>query len=120
MVFLPPGLATSSTLNEVFECSNVAVGGHSASTVLIADIKTAFPDLSILVPIEPGMVVLKGAVLLGFEPELVTSRISRFTYGISIRRSFKEGVDPEYKKRELTLNDPLLPITSSHQTVLSC
>jgi hypothetical protein len=68
---------------------------------LIADIKTAFPDLSILVPREPGMVVLKGAVLLGFEPELVTSRISRFTYGISIRRSFKEGVDPEYKKREL-------------------
>jgi hypothetical protein len=28
-------------------------------------------------------------------------KTSRFTYGISIRRSFKEGVDPEYKKREL-------------------
>jgi hypothetical protein len=26
MVFLPPGLATSSTLNEVFECSNVCHG----------------------------------------------------------------------------------------------
>jgi hypothetical protein len=79
----------------------LAVGGHSASTFLTEAIKTAFPDLSILVPREPGMVVLKGAVLLGFEPQLVTSRISRFTYGISIRRPFKEGVDPENKKREL-------------------
>ena len=79
----------------------LAVGGHSASTFLTEAIKTAFPDLSILVPREPGMVVLKGAVLLGFEPQLVTSRISRFTYGISIRRQFKEGVDPENKKREL-------------------
>lgn len=79
----------------------LAVGGHSESTVLTEAIKTAFPDLSILVPRDPGMVVLKGAVLLGFEPQLITSRISRFTYGISIRRPFKEGVDPEHKKREL-------------------
>jgi hypothetical protein len=49
----------------------LAVGGHSSSTVLTEAIKTAFPDLSILVPREPGMVVLRGAVLLGFEPELV-------------------------------------------------
>lgn len=76
----------------------LVVGGHSASTVLTNALKRAFQNLVVVVPKDPEITILKGAVLFGFEPETITSRVSRFTYGIGTTRAFHRGEDPENKK----------------------
>lgn len=75
----------------------LVVGGHSASTVLTEALKTKLPDIGMVIPKDPGLAVLKGAVLFGFEPGTITSRVARFTYGIGTTRAFEKG-DPESKK----------------------
>lgn len=76
----------------------LVVGGHSASSILIDALKESFRNLVVVVPKDPGVTVLKGAVLFGFEPETITSRVSRFTYGIGTTRNFHKGRDPEKQK----------------------
>ncbi|XP_071125002.1 heat shock 70 kDa protein 12A-like [Mytilus edulis] len=75
----------------------LVVGGHSASTVLTEALKTKFPKIGMVIPKDPGLAVLKGAVLFGFDPGTITSRVARFTYGIGTTRAFEKG-DPESKK----------------------
>lgn len=75
----------------------LVVGGHSASTVLTEALKTKFPNIGMVIPKDPGLAVLKGAVLFGFDPGTITSRVARFTYGIGTTRAFRDG-DPESKK----------------------
>ncbi|XP_060064372.1 heat shock 70 kDa protein 12B-like [Ylistrum balloti] len=57
------------------------VGGFSGSLILQNEIKTNFPHLRVIVPPDPGLSVLKGAVLLGYAPRPVNSRFCRYTYG---------------------------------------
>jgi molecular chaperone DnaK (HSP70) len=54
-LFNKPEIANISTL--------LAVGGYSDSPLLIGAIKDKFPNLSVIVPRDPGLAVLKGAVL---------------------------------------------------------
>ncbi|XP_052078814.1 heat shock 70 kDa protein 12A-like [Mytilus californianus] len=75
----------------------LVVGGHSASTVLTEALKKKFPKIGMVIPKDPGLAVLKGAVLFGFEPGTITSRVARYTYGIGTTRAFQKG-DPESKK----------------------
>jgi hypothetical protein len=42
--------------------------------------------------------VLKGAVLFGFEPRIISTRICKATYGVKTYSPFEEGTDPEDKK----------------------
>ncbi|XP_063413810.1 heat shock 70 kDa protein 12A-like isoform X2 [Mytilus trossulus] len=75
----------------------LVVGGHSASTVLTDALKAKFPNIGMVIPKDPGLAVLKGAVMFGFDPGTITSRVARFTYGIGTTRAFRDG-DPESKK----------------------
>ncbi|XP_063414688.1 heat shock 70 kDa protein 12A-like [Mytilus trossulus] len=75
----------------------LVVGGHSASTVLTEALKAKFPNIGMVIPKDPGLAVLKGAVMFGFDPGTITSRVARFTYGIGTTRAFEKG-DPESKK----------------------
>ena len=80
----------------------LAVGGFSESKILIDAIKKKLgPDIAVIVPNDPGLAVLKGAVLYGFEPQIITSRVSRYTYGVAMQRHFIQGVDAESLRNKM-------------------
>ncbi|XP_060064370.1 heat shock 70 kDa protein 12B-like [Ylistrum balloti] len=68
--------------------SILMVGGFSESLVLQDAIKTNFPNLRMIVPQDPGLAVLKGAVIFGHEPRAIKSRVCKYTYGICAKRPF--------------------------------
>ncbi|WAQ99167.1 HS12A-like protein [Mya arenaria] len=74
------------------------VGGFSESPMLQRAVKEAFSEMKIIIPAEAGLAVLKGAVIFGHNPTAIASRVSRFTYGISVNKTFIPGVHPESKK----------------------
>jgi molecular chaperone DnaK (HSP70) len=77
------------------------VGGFSESPFVQQVMKAEFTDKSkvkVLIPQQAGIAVLNGAVLYGRMPEVVTSRVVRYTYGVRVSREFKQGNDPENKQ----------------------
>lgn len=69
-------LLKKEELNEVKTI--LIVGGHSNSTILTKAIDESFkPAYQIVIPKDPDIAVMKGAVLLGFNPKLITSRFSK-------------------------------------------
>ena len=74
------------------------VGGFSESSMVRYAIENNFPDLRVIVPHEAGLAVLKGAVIFGHNDQVITSRISRYTYGIKMYKPFIPGIHPESKK----------------------
>ncbi|XP_052799277.1 uncharacterized protein LOC128230890 [Mya arenaria] len=75
----------------------VLVGGFGESSYVQEKINGEFVDRKLLVPVEAGLVVLKGAVRFGHEPNIVSSRIMKYTYGVAVDRIFNEKKHP--KKR---------------------
>ncbi|XP_060562990.1 heat shock 70 kDa protein 12A-like [Ruditapes philippinarum] len=74
----------------------VLAGGFSKCDLVTDAIKQSFPDDLILCPSDPGIAILKGAVLMGQRPEIIVERVARYTYGVSYaRKPFYEGEDPE-------------------------
>ena len=74
------------------------VGGFSESEIVQNEFRTKFPGKTLLIPKDPGTVVLKGAVRFGHLPEIITSRVSRFTFGREGWPEFDETEhDPERK-----------------------
>ncbi|CAC5406529.1 unnamed protein product [Mytilus coruscus] len=72
----------------------LAVGGFSESSVLIDAVKQKLgKKVDVIVPRDPGLAVLKGAVMFGFEPGTIESRVSRYTYGVAMQRNYIDGVD---------------------------
>lgn len=68
------------------------VGGFSESEIVQNEFRTSFPEKSLLIPKDPGTVVLKGAVRFGHLPEIIQSRVARFSFG-------REGW-PEFNENE--------------------
>ncbi|XP_063415893.1 heat shock 70 kDa protein 12A-like [Mytilus trossulus] len=94
----------TSHLSEIFKSPKLqnvniilAVGGFSESEIIIDSIREHFPNMQIVVPKDPGLAVLKGAVLFGLEPLSVKSRISRYTYGIKIEKEMSAEDDERYR-----------------------
>ncbi|XP_063415149.1 heat shock 70 kDa protein 12B-like [Mytilus trossulus] len=75
------------------------VGGFSDSPMLRKAVEVSFPDKNIIIPHEAGLAVLKGAVQYGYEPRIISTRVCKFTYGVRTNSRFKEGVDPESKRK---------------------
>ena len=73
------------------------VGGYAESPLIVEALKTAFPQKKIVIPINPSLSVLNGALIYGFEPDIIVSRVCRYTYGIAKQGVWKVG-DPESKK----------------------
>ncbi|CAC5415331.1 unnamed protein product [Mytilus coruscus] len=72
----------------------LAVGGFSESSILIDAVKQKLgKKVDVIVPRDPGLAVLKGAVMFGFEPGTIESRVSRYTYGVAMQRNYIDGVD---------------------------
>jgi molecular chaperone DnaK (HSP70) len=75
------------------------VGGFAESRYLQARFREAFTDrvAEVLIAPQPAVAVLFGAVKAGLRPS-ISSRISRFTYGLGISMPFERGRDPREKR----------------------
>ena len=75
------------------------VGGFSESPILQARIKKDFEDYRIVIPNEPGLAVLKGAVLFGHDPCIISERIAKYWYGIASFQKFNPHLHKSEKKK---------------------
>lgn len=97
--FLPACDGTIKHIKELFQSPKVKdvnkilmVGGFSESYILQEAIRNAFPDCQVIVPIEAGVAVLRGAVLFGFSPNTVNTRIAKHTYGVDMNAIFNPKI----------------------------
>lgn len=70
-------------------------GGFCESPVIQTAVKRAFPRDLVLVAPSPSTAVLNGAVLYGHDPDVITARVSAFSYGVGVTDIFREGVHDE-------------------------
>ncbi|XP_052780577.1 heat shock 70 kDa protein 12B-like [Mya arenaria] len=61
----------------------VMVGGFSESPILQERVKERFSGMSVIVPTEAGLAVLKGAVIVGHSPTTIAERVCKLTYGFA-------------------------------------
>lgn len=73
------------------------VGGFAESSLVQVEMKNQIKSHQISIPNEPGLVVLKGAVRFGHIPDIVSSRIMPFTYGIAVTKAYDEAKHPVTK-----------------------
>jgi len=71
------------------------VGGYGECHLIQEAIEKAVDKRTVLVPEDPGLAVLKGAVKFGHQPRLVTSRCMKYTYGYSVSDFFDENKHPQ-------------------------
>jgi hypothetical protein len=74
------------------------VGGFSDSQLLYKRVKSEFPKLNVICPSDAVAAVLKGAVMFGHNPELISERICPRTYGISVSAPFDDRKHPNTLK----------------------
>ncbi|WAR14080.1 HS12A-like protein, partial [Mya arenaria] len=79
----------------------ILVGGFGESPYVQRRIKSEITGVRLIVPSEAGLTVLKGAVRFGLNPDIVSSRIMKYTYGVAGYRDFDEKKHPEGKKKWL-------------------
>lgn len=86
------------------QCSGVKlilmVGGFAESSMVISAVEAGFPDCRFVIPQDSETVVLSGAVIYGHFPGTISSRVVRYTYGVSYMVEFETGKHPESKKVE--------------------
>ncbi|KAH3717642.1 hypothetical protein DPMN_060436 [Dreissena polymorpha] len=76
----------------------ILVGGFAESPYVQQRIQEALPDKRLIVPGEAGLAVLKGAVMFGHKPDIISSRVMDYTYGINVRAHYRENLYPVEKK----------------------
>ena len=66
------------------------VGGFAESPFLQQELRRSFGNsMRIIIPQDVALTILKGAVLFGLDPTVVTVRRSRLTYGIGVLNRFE-------------------------------
>ncbi|KAL4217391.1 hypothetical protein ACF0H5_023842 [Mactra antiquata] len=81
-------------LEETYELNIIlVVGGFSESPIVREAIRKQIEgkDVSLIFPVDPGLMVLRGAVLYGHTPKLIYSRKARFTYGLRAAVQFDDN-----------------------------
>lgn len=93
-------------IQKLDKCKNVShlilAGGFSNDTVIRDHIEEKYRTKYIIVaPVDPGVVVLKGAVLFGQHDSkkspLITERVCKYTYGFAVFRNFDKSHKEEKK-----------------------
>ena len=75
------------------------VGGFAESSILRNCIQKAFSSkLKVIIPQGVSTAILRGAVLFGLNPSIISVRRSRMTYGIGILNRFIHGIHPLSKR----------------------
>ncbi|XP_061167539.1 heat shock 70 kDa protein 12A-like [Saccostrea echinata] len=90
-------------MNEIIkEIPNISmillVGGFAESSILQTSIKNRFMEQNLIIPEQPGLSVVKGAVMYGYNPTKIFSRILRYTYGTSHNLAFDPNKHPTDRK----------------------
>ncbi|CAC5359425.1 unnamed protein product [Mytilus coruscus] len=92
-------------INELFrrdEFNNfrhiLLVGGFAKCRLVHECLQNAFPQLSVIVPEDPDLAVLKGSVLFGYKPDIISYRIIRYSYGVLSTPLFDEKVHDSKRK----------------------
>ncbi|XP_062602968.1 heat shock 70 kDa protein 12A-like [Saccostrea cucullata] len=75
------------------------VGGLAESPYLIKMLREHFSYSKVLVPEDPSLAVLKGAVKFGLNPTIIRSRICQYTYGFAKQKPFIDGKDDETRRK---------------------
>ena len=75
------------------------VGGFSECELVQDAIRDQIgSSIKLIIPEEAGLAVLKGAVLFGHQPKIVSRRIARLTYGIQSWPEWDDDLHPVSKK----------------------
>jgi hypothetical protein len=86
-------------------CSDVSaimmVGGFSEADVLQNAVQKAFSGIEVFIPVDGSLSVLKGAVIYGHNPDVVSSRVCNFTYGIYLMADFDHEIHSLEKQCEV-------------------
>lgn len=81
--------------------TTIRVGGYAESPILIEKIRSSFPQMRTIIPLDAAWSVLRGAVIFGHDPSLIRQRRSKYTYGISVFEKFDPAKhDVKYKYEE--------------------
>ncbi|XP_052217069.1 heat shock 70 kDa protein 12A-like isoform X2 [Dreissena polymorpha] len=76
----------------------ILVGGFAESPYIQQRIKVELPGKQLIVPGEAGLAVLKGAIMFGHKPDIISSRVMDYTYGIRVRSIYDEKKHPAERK----------------------
>ncbi|XP_062587973.1 heat shock 70 kDa protein 12A-like isoform X2 [Saccostrea cucullata] len=76
----------------------ILVGGYSECSILQEKISLMCADKNVIIPNECGLAVVKGAVLYGHNPSIVSCRVLRYTYGTNTDFRFETGKHDEKRK----------------------
>lgn len=74
----------------------ILVGGFAKSDFVYEYIKKEFSDKEVIVPIDPDLAVLKGAVKFGHLDGIIEMRVCNYTYGVETNR-YRLASDPQDK-----------------------
>ncbi|XP_060588441.1 heat shock 70 kDa protein 12B-like [Ruditapes philippinarum] len=73
-------------------CASILMaGGFSESPMLQEKVKSSFRNMSVIVPDDAVLAVLKGAVIFGHEPTTITERICKYTYGYGTTHTYSDS-----------------------------
>ncbi|KAL3851684.1 hypothetical protein ACJMK2_015411 [Sinanodonta woodiana] len=75
----------------------ILVGGFAQSDLVTTNVRAGLANLQIPVvrPHSSELAVLKGAILFGHNPNIITSRVLRHTYGVGMNTDFVSGKHDE-------------------------
>mgnify|MGYP003687646659 CR=1 FL=1 len=74
------------------------VGGYVNSPLVQERFKNKFACCNIIIPQDSNLVVMKGAVLFGHNPMLISARVLRFSYGLTLECKFDPEIHPQDKR----------------------
>nr|XP_034301188.1 heat shock 70 kDa protein 12A-like [Crassostrea gigas] len=77
----------------------ILVGGFAQADFIGKQFKEEFAEYNVIIPTDPVLAVLNGAVMFGQNIDIISSRITGHTYGFEAMRIFTDG-DPKSKKRK--------------------
>lgn len=92
-------VANILTTNEFDDVNYIImVGGFSNYGIVEKALREKFKTRRFIIPIEPELAGLKGAVYFGHLPNSISRHAARYTYGVQVCPKFRPGEDPENKK----------------------
>lgn len=78
----------------------ILVGGFAKSNIVQEYVKDFFSDTKVIIPTDPDLAVLKGAVKFGRFEGIVEKRVCDYTYGVETNR-YCLGTDPNDKIKRI-------------------
>lgn len=81
--------------------SIILVGGFSESPIISEGIRNCFQDKRVIAPAGASSAILKGAVMYGIDTNIISSRISPYSYGVHTRAIYNPKIHPADRKRQI-------------------